>query len=106
MQDITVEELKQRSDAGEHLNVIDVREPSEYQEYNIGAKLLPLGQIMGMQTDAIDDLKEEEVIVHCKSGVRSLQASAFLEQMGFKNIKNLKGGVMAWKEKYGDEKLK
>jgi rhodanese-related sulfurtransferase len=105
MQDITVEELKSRIDAGEKLNVIDVREPGEYAEYNMGAKLIPLGQVMGMQLDELEDLKDEEIIVHCKAGKRSMQACMFMEQMGFTNLKSLVGGADAWKEKYGDTKV-
>ena len=71
MTNISVEELKARMDAGEKLNLIDVREPNEYQEFNIGAKLVPLGKIMSMQADELDDLRNEEVILHCRSGKRS-----------------------------------
>lgn len=105
MQNITVEELQQRSASGEKLNVIDVREPAEYTEYNIGAKLIPLGNIMNMQVDELEDLKNEELILHCRSGARSMQAGMMLEQMGFTNVKNVVGGALAWKEKFGDEKL-
>jgi rhodanese-related sulfurtransferase len=105
MENITVEQLKARVDAGEKLHVLDVREPSEYQEYNLGAKLLPLGKIQSMQTDEIEDWKDEEVIVHCRSGQRSVTASQFLEMQGFTNVKNVLGGVLAWKEKYGNAKV-
>lgn len=101
MRNITVEELKNRIDAGEKLHIIDVREPAEYQEYNIGAKLIPLGKIMGMELDELDDLKDEELIIHCKAGSRSMQACMMLEQAGFTNVVNVTGGVMAWKQKYG-----
>lgn len=101
MQTITVEELKARLDAGEKLNIIDVREPHEYAEFNIGAKLIPLGKIQTMQTDELDDLKEEELIVHCRSGQRSMMACMFLDTLGFKNTKNLAGGMLAWQEKFG-----
>ncbi|HEY0678972.1 MAG TPA: rhodanese-like domain-containing protein [Chitinophagaceae bacterium] len=102
MENITVEQLKARIDAGEKLNVLDVREPAEYAEYNMGAKLIPLGNIQSMQTDEIEDWKDKEVIVHCRSGQRSITASLFLEMQGFKNVKNLLGGALAWKEKYGN----
>jgi rhodanese-related sulfurtransferase len=105
MQDITVEELKSRIDAGEKLNIIDVREPAEYQEYNMGATLIPLGRVMGMQIDELEDLKDEEIIVHCKAGKRSMQACMMMETMGFTNLKSLVGGADAWKEKYGDTKV-
>jgi rhodanese-related sulfurtransferase len=96
MQLISVDELKRRKEAGEELCILDVREPHEYAELNMGAILIPLGQVMSMQIDEIDDWKDKEVIVHCRSGVRSLQACAMLEQMGFANTKNLTGGILAW----------
>jgi rhodanese-related sulfurtransferase len=96
MQLISVDELKRRKEAGEELCILDVREPHEYAELNMGAILIPLGQVMSMLIDEIDDWKDKEVIVHCRSGVRSLQACAMLEQMGFANTKNLTGGILAW----------
>jgi rhodanese-related sulfurtransferase len=98
MENISVEELKARMDAGETIHLIDVREPHEYEEFNIGGVLLPLGTIQSMQIDEIEDWKEEEVILHCRSGHRSMIACMFLETLGFKNTKNLVGGVVAWKE--------
>ena len=85
-------------DAGEQLNIIDVREPHEYAEYNMGARLIPLGNILSMQTDELEDYKTEELIVHCRSGARSAQACLFLETMGYSNCKNLEGGILAWRE--------
>jgi rhodanese-related sulfurtransferase len=96
MQEISVKELKARMDAGEQLNIIDVREPDEYAAFNIGGKLVPLGQVLSMQIDDLEDLKEEEVIVHCHAGKRSMQAGMMMETMGFKNVKNLTGGMAAW----------
>ena len=96
MHNITVQELKQRKDANETLYILDVREPSEYAEVNMGAKLIPLGQVLSGQIDDIEDWKDKEVIVHCRSGVRSLNACMMLEQLGFKNTKNLEGGINAW----------
>lgn len=101
---ITVGELKARIDAGEKLNLIDCREPFEYAEFNIGAKLIPLGVIQRMQIEEIEDLKEEEIIIHCRSGQRSMMACMFLDTLGFKNTKNLIGGVLAWQEKFGSGK--
>jgi rhodanese-related sulfurtransferase len=101
MQNISVEEVKNRMNDGEKLNIIDVREPNEYAEFNIGAKLIPLGKIQTMQIDEIEDLKEEEVIIHCRSGQRSMMACMFLDTLGFKNTKNLVGGMLAWQEKFG-----
>lgn len=101
MEIISVEELKARMDAGEKLHVIDVREPDEYAEFNIGAKLIPLGQIQSMQIEELEDLKNEELIIHCRSGKRSAVACLFLESMGFTNTKNVEGGMLAWKERIG-----
>lgn len=101
MRTITVEELKSRKDAGEQLHIIDVREPAEFAEYNIGAKLIPLGKIMGMELDELEDLKNEELIIHCKAGSRSMQACMMLEQAGFTNVVNVTGGMMAWQQKFG-----
>lgn len=105
MKEITVEALKQRLDNGEQLHIIDVREPAEYAEYNIGAQLIPLGNIVNMQIDDIEDLKTEELIIHCRSGARSMQACQVLQQFGFTDTVNVTGGVMAWQEKYGNEKI-
>lgn len=99
MNTITVEELKKRLDAGEDIHLVDVREPGERAEYNIGGVHVPLGQIQAMQTDAIDDWKNEEVVVYCRSGNRSGMASLILEQLGYKNINNLTGGMLAWQER-------
>jgi rhodanese-related sulfurtransferase len=101
MDNITVDEVKRRIDAGEELNLVDVREPHENADFNIGGTLLPLGMIKSMQIDDIEDLKEKEVILYCRSGNRSGQAAMFLEAMGFQNTKNLIGGMLAWEEKFG-----
>jgi len=98
MQNITAEELKQRMDNGEALNIVDVREPHEHTEFNIGGILIPLGDVRAMQIDEIEDLKDKEVIVYCKSGNRSGQAAMLLETMGFSNVVNLQGGMMRWRE--------
>ena len=101
MKSITVDALKARMDAGENLHILDVREPSEYAEFNIGAKLLPLGKIQSMQIDDLDGWQDEEVIIHCRSGKRSATACMFLETMGFTNTVNVEGGMLAWQEKFG-----
>lgn len=101
MTNITAEEVKARLDAGEKLNLVDVREAAENAEFNIGGNLLPLGKIQTMQTEDIEDLKNEEVICYCRSGARSMQASMMLETFGFTNVKNLTGGMMGWKDKFG-----
>jgi rhodanese-related sulfurtransferase len=101
MTTITVTALKERLDKGEKINLIDVREPAEYEEKNIGAQLIPLGKIMSMQIDELEDLRNEEIIIHCRSGMRSMQACMMLEQMGFTNTVNVEGGIIAWTQMFG-----
>jgi rhodanese-related sulfurtransferase len=101
MENISVEELKKRLDAGEKVNIVDVREPHEHEDFNIGGILLPLGFIQIMQVDELEPFKDEEVILYCRSGNRSGQAAMLLETMGFNNTKNLTGGMLAWEEKFG-----
>jgi rhodanese-related sulfurtransferase len=99
MQLISVEQLKARIDAGETLRLLDVREPGEHADFNIGGVLLPLGKVQTMQTDEIDQWKDQEVICYCRSGNRSGQACQILEMTGFTDVKNLSGGMMAWQDK-------
>lgn len=100
MKNITVDELKAKIDSGEKVNIIDCREPHEYAESHIqGVRLVPLGKIQTMQVDDIEDLKEEEVILQCRSGRRSMMAAMVLDQMGFADTYNLEGGILAWEEK-------
>ncbi|MGN6401627.1 MAG: rhodanese-like domain-containing protein [Flavisolibacter sp.] len=101
MKNITVEELKQKIDSGEKINLIDCREPHEYAEANLGGKLVPLGKIQTMQIEDIEDLKNEEVIVHCRSGQRSMMACMVLDQLGFTNTYNVVGGILDWQKKFG-----
>ncbi len=98
--DISVIELKKRLDAGEKINLIDVREQHEYDEFNLGGDLIPLGTLPGKLED-LEDLKNEEVIVHCRSGARSGTAKMFLTQSGFTNVRNLIGGVLDWQSQFG-----
>ena len=95
MEDITVQELKTRIDNGEKLNIIDVRESYEYEDFNIGGRLIPLAELPSM-VDDLTDLKDSEVIVHCRSGNRSATAKAFLSSQGFTKVRNLLGGMMDW----------
>ena len=97
MQDITVSELKKRLDSGaQDFIFIDVREPYEYEEFNLGAKLIPLGTIVNAAATELADDKDAEIIIHCRSGARSGQAKMILTKMGFPNVRNVEGGVLAW----------
>jgi rhodanese-related sulfurtransferase len=96
MPDITSAELKTRQQAGETPLIIDVREPWEFEESRIsGSQNIPLGTLP-TKLDDLEEAKDEEVIVHCKSGARSSAAKAFLTQQGFTNVRNLEGGIMAY----------
>src|SRR6218665_1433722 len=99
MTTITAEQLKARLDAGENLILVDVREPHEHAEFNIGGTLVPLGKIQAMQTDELDELKNDEIILYCRSGNRSGQACLIMETMGFSNVTNLTGGMLDWQAK-------
>jgi rhodanese-related sulfurtransferase len=93
--DITIEELKERLDKGENLNLIDVREEYEFDEFNIGAKLIPLGELPD-RLEEIEAWKDQEILVHCRSGARSGRAKEYLESEGFTNVRNVLGGMLAW----------
>ena len=96
MTNISVAKLRERMAGNEPLNLLDVREPDERLEFNIGGVFIPLGQVMTMQTDEIENLKNEEIICYCRSGKRSMQAAMMLETFGFTNVVNLDGGMNAW----------
>jgi rhodanese-related sulfurtransferase len=100
MADITVAELKKRMDAGEQLPVIDVREAWEFDEYNIGAKLIPLGELQ-MNLDQLPEDRSLELVIHCRSGSRSAAACSYLSGIGYSNVRNLAGGMLAWQSEIG-----
>lgn len=102
IEDISVINLKKRLDAGEKINLIDVRETFEFEEFNLNGTLIPLGELPS-RIDEIEHLKNEEIIVHCRSGKRSQTAQQFLLQMGFQNVRNLLGGVLDWQSHYGSD---
>lgn len=95
---ISVEALKKKLDAKENVFVLDVREPHEYQIANLNAPLIPLGSIESRLSE-IAAHKNDEVIVHCRSGARSQKAAVALKAAGFTNVSNLTGGILAWAEK-------
>ena len=96
-EDITCQEVKDRLNNGENFNFIDVREEWEYEENNIGAKLIPLGELPNRLSE-IEHMKDEEVVVHCKSGGRSGQAKKYLNGQGYSNVRNMVGGITAYME--------
>ncbi|MBM3920919.1 MAG: rhodanese-like domain-containing protein [Sphingomonadales bacterium] len=100
MEDITAIELKSRMDNGTAPMIIDVRETWEFDEFNIGATLIPLAELPGKWED-LEDHKQEEIVVHCRSGARSATAKAFLESQGFSRVRNLLGGMLDWQRQFG-----
>ncbi|MEM1217486.1 MAG: rhodanese-like domain-containing protein [Bacteroidota bacterium] len=98
--DINVTELKRKLDQQEKFVFIDVREQYEFDEANLGAQLIPLGDIPGKLAD-LKEHKDEEIVVHCRSGRRSAMAQELMRQAGFSKVRNLEGGILAWIETFG-----
>lgn len=98
MQTITAQKLKELITENSSIHLIDVREPNEHAEFNIGGKLIPLGYIQSLQLDEIEHLKNEPIYMYCRSGNRSGQACMILESIGFTNVTNITGGMLAWQD--------
>ncbi len=95
---ISVEELKRKLDAKEDVFVLDVREPHEYPIANLGAPLIPVGDVE-KRLGELQAKKDAEIVVHCRSGARSQKAAVVLKNAGFTRVSNLTGGILAWAEK-------
>lgn len=95
MEEITAKELKKLMDSKEDFQLIDVREQKEFDFANIGGELFPLNTIP-QNLDKI--AKDKKVVVYCRSGARSANAIQYLEKNGFKDLFNLKGGILAWSD--------
>jgi rhodanese-related sulfurtransferase len=95
---LSVEALKQKLDAKEDVFVLDVREPHEYPIANLGAPLIPVGSLAERVAELAAH-KNDEVVIHCRSGARSQKAALILKQAGFTNVSNLAGGILAWADK-------
>jgi len=94
--EITPVEVKQKMDRGDNFVLIDVREPHEYKICNLpGAKLIPLGEFP-RHVNEFDP--ESDIVIHCRSGMRSAKACAVLKQAGFKHVRNMVGGILAWSD--------
>ena len=98
--DINVVELKSRLDAGDKFIFLDVREPHEFDEFNIGAQLIPLATVPENIAQFAGH-ENEEIIIHCRSGKRSAMAQMSFQQAGFSNVRNVEGGVLDWIDKFG-----
>jgi rhodanese-related sulfurtransferase len=96
MEDITVNELKERLEKGENFHFFDVREEWEYEEDNLGANNIPLGEL-DHQLEQLAGIKHEEIVVHCRSGARSGNAKKYMETKGFTKVRNVLGGILAYR---------
>ncbi|TNE52597.1 MAG: rhodanese-like domain-containing protein [Bacteroidetes bacterium] len=101
--DITVQELRKKLEDGEEFVLIDVREPWESEQFNVGGQLIPIGSFMN-RFHELDDHKTDEIVVYCRSGNRSGMAQALLRAQGYTNVRNLTGGMIAWQQAFGTTK--
>lgn len=95
MKEITVEVLKAKKENGEDFFLIDVREMTEYLVSNLDGEHIPLGEL-DTRLSEIENRKDAQVIVMCRSGGRSSRACQYLTTKGFSDVSNLKGGITAW----------
>jgi sulfur-carrier protein adenylyltransferase/sulfurtransferase len=95
---VSVETLKHKLDAKENIFVLDVREPHEVPIANIGAPLIPVGDLE-KRIGELAAQKNSEIYIHCRSGSRSQKAALILKQAGFTNVSNVSGGILAWADK-------
>src|SRR5690606_11876879 len=102
MKEITVEELKQKMDAKEDFQLIDVREAFEYETSNLDGVNIPLANVL-LEKDKI--AKDKPVVIHCRSGKRSAQAIKLLENEGYDNLSNLKGRILAWRYEFDSDMI-
>jgi adenylyltransferase/sulfurtransferase len=101
MKEKTVEQLKQMLDSKEDFQLIDVREPHEYEICNLKGELIPMNEVPA-NLDKIS--KDKPVVIHCRSGARSANIIQFLEgNYGYTNLYNLKGGILAWADEIDPE---
>ena len=100
MKEVTVQELKNMMDRNEEFQLIDVREPFEYEVSNLNGLNIPLA---GILIEAEKVSKDIPVIIQCRSGKRSAQAVMLLEQQGYTNLANLQGGILAWRDEIDPE---
>jgi rhodanese-related sulfurtransferase len=96
MEDITVSELKERLDKQDKFVFIDVREEYEYEDDNLDAWNIPLAEIPEKLSE-LEAHKDEEIVIHCRSGARSGNAKQFLESKGFTKVRNVLGGILAYR---------
>ena len=103
MEDINVSELREKLQNKEDFIFIDVREEWEYEEDNLGAQNIPLGQLP-YELDEFEQYKDKEIVLQCRSGARSGNAKKFMETRGFTKVRNLLGGILAYREMEEEER--
>ena len=96
--DVVTHEELQSALEGDACALVDVREPHEYQIVDIGAPLIPVGDLPN-QLHRLTFPKTTEIVVHCKSGARSQRAALILKENGYTNVSNLSGGILAWADR-------
>lgn len=99
MKEVSVQELKEKIEGQHAFILIDVREPYEFEEANLGGRLIPLGDFID-QIPTLEPHRNDEIILHCRSGKRSAMAVEVLENAGFSNVHNLTGGILQWQETF------
>jgi rhodanese-related sulfurtransferase len=93
--EITPEEVKAKLDEQQSFTLLDVREPWEFETANIpGAKLMPMGEVPSRAHQELDP--DDEIVVVCHHGVRSMNVTVWLRQQGFENAQSMRGGIDAW----------
>lgn len=95
--EITVKELDERMRSGDDVFLLDVREPFEHEIVSIGGELIPM-RVLPDRVDELKPVKEQDIVVYCRSGARSLRVVRWLRSIGFKKAVSLKGGIVAWRE--------
>lgn len=96
---ITAEEIKNALDSKENARILDVRTPEEYHDGHIyGSILLPVDKIKEKIENVLPN-KDQKIYVHCRSGIRSTKATKEMLKLGYSNVHNMQGGIMAWQDK-------
>lgn len=95
--DISAAQLKELLESGKAFHFLDVRNEDEFEEDNLGAKLIPLGGLPDMLED-LEPWRGEDIYVHCRSGARSDRAKRYLISQGFNKVHNVLGGIMAYRD--------
>lgn len=94
--EVNVQDVKKMMDSGQKFLLLDVRQPQEYEHVNIeGSKLIPLKEL-GQRIGELSGYEDQPIVVHCHHGGRSMQATLFLRNQGFNDVKNMAGGMDAW----------